>query len=73
MAKKLGNKDGRQLGKQQLGSGIDALFSRNKVEEEIDINPEGLVRELSSHFAMIPLREIERNPDQPRKEFDETA
>ena len=69
MAKKLGNR----VGKQQLGSGIDALFSRNKVEEEIDINPEGLVRELSSHFAMIPLAEIERNPDQPRKEFDEAA
>lgn len=69
MAKKLVNK----VGKQQLGSGIDALFTRTKVEEEIELNPEGLVKELSSHFAMIPLREIERNPDQPRKEFDEIA
>lgn len=67
MAKKLG-----KVSKLELGSGIDALFSP-KIEQEIQDNPEKVVRELSSVFAMIPIQQIESNPDQPRKDFSEEA
>ncbi|MEZ4986483.1 MAG: ParB/RepB/Spo0J family partition protein [Saprospiraceae bacterium] len=71
MAKQLGKKPS----KGQLGSGIDALFGggAKKVAEAIAENPTEVVRELARHFAMIPLAEIERNPDQPRYEFDTEA
>jgi ParB family transcriptional regulator, chromosome partitioning protein len=72
MAKKLGSK----ASKLQIGEGIEALFgsggSKN-MDEAIAANPEFVVRELAKHFAMIPLAEIERNPDQPRYDFDEEA
>lgn len=68
MAKKLVNK----VGKKELGSGIDALFSP-KIEQAIKDNPEQVVRELSSVFATIPIQQIEANPDQPRKDFSEEA
>ena len=72
MAKKLGSK----ASKQQLGSGIDALFgggSKRVVDKAIAENTEDVVRELAKKFALIPVAEIERNPDQPRYEFDEEA
>ncbi len=69
MAKKLGSK----ATKNQLGSGIDALFGGKKVEQEIAQNPERVVKELAKHFAMIPVAEIERNPDQPRYDFNPEA
>ena len=69
MAKKLGSK----ATKNQLGSGIDALFGGKKVDQEIAENPEAVVKELARHFAMIPISEIERNPDQPRYDFNEEA
>lgn len=72
MAKKLGSK----ASKQQLGSGIDALFgggSKRVVDKAIAENTEDVVRELAKNFATIPLAQIERNPDQPRYEFDEEA
>ena len=56
-----------------LGSGVEALFAGKKVEQELAENPEKVVKELSKHFAMIPLAEIERNPDQPRYDFNEEA
>ncbi len=61
-----------RVGTKQLGSGIDALFSA-KMDEAIRENPAEVVRELSHTFAMIPIGEIEANPDQPRKEFDADA
>jgi len=61
-----------RVGAKQLGSGIDALFSA-KMDEAIRENPVEVVRELSHTFAMIPIGEIEANPDQPRKEFDSDA
>ena len=73
MAKKLGSK----ASKQQLGSGIDALFSgggtKRTVDKAIAENTAEVVRELAKKFALIPLSQIERNPDQPRYDFDEDA
>jgi ParB family chromosome partitioning protein len=72
MAKKLGTK----ASKQQLGSGIDALFgsgSKKSVDKAIAENPAEVVKELAKNFATIPLAHIERNPDQPRYDFDEEA
>ncbi|MEL7421608.1 MAG: ParB/RepB/Spo0J family partition protein [Bacteroidota bacterium] len=73
MARKLGSK----ASKKQLGSGIDALFgsagSKKTVEKAIAENPAEVVRELAKNFATISLAEIERNPDQPRYDFDEDA
>ena len=71
MAKKLG----RKATKSQLGTGIDALFGggKKKVEKALVDNAEEVVKELAKNFAMIKLSEIERNPDQPRYDFEETA
>lgn len=65
----------RKASKAQLGSGIDALFGggKKKVEKALHDNPEEVVKELAKNFAMIKLSEIERNPDQPRYEFEENA
>lgn len=69
MAKKI-----RKVGasKADLGSGLDALFTK-KMDKDIAENPERVVKGLANNFAMIPLEHIERNMDQPRKEFDEEA
>lgn len=73
MAKKLGSK----TSKKQLGSGIDALFggagTKRTVDKAIAENTAEVVRELAKNFATISLSEIERNPDQPRYDFDEEA
>ncbi|MCO6488515.1 MAG: ParB/RepB/Spo0J family partition protein [Phaeodactylibacter sp.] len=45
----------------------------NISEEEIEQNPEKVVRELSHTVAMIPVSQIAPNPDQPRKDFDGEA
>jgi ParB family chromosome partitioning protein len=54
------------------GAGTSALIPDN-IDEQIANNPEGLVKELSSHFAMIPIAQIEANMDQPRREFEKEA
>lgn len=54
------------------GAGTAALIPDN-IDEQIATNPEGLVKELSSHFAMIPIEQVEANPDQPRREFEKEA
>jgi ParB family chromosome partitioning protein len=61
-----------KVGKRELGSGIDALFSP-KIDQEIQDNPEKVVREFSSVFATVPIGQVEANPDQPRKDFSEEA
>ena len=43
-----------------LGRGLDAIFLDNSVEE-------------SGSVTMLRLSDIEPNPDQPRREFDEEA
>lgn len=66
---------GSKATKGQLADGMDILFrgSKKKIEEELTQNPERVVKELAKHFAMIPLAQIERNPDQPRYDFNEDA
>ncbi len=60
----------KKVQKKQLGLGVRALLSNidagNEATEEV-------VKELSGSVAMIPSSEIEVNPFQPRKEFDEEA
>lgn len=54
------------------GGGIHAIIPKN-IDEEIKKDPEKIVKEFSQHFAMIPIKEIEPNPGQPRKDFDQEA
>ncbi|MEN0002779.1 MAG: ParB/RepB/Spo0J family partition protein [Bacteroidota bacterium] len=68
MAKRLGSKKV----KRSLNSSLDFLIP-SKIDEEVSKNPQKAIKELSQKFAMIPLKEIEANPDQPRKEFAEEA
>lgn len=85
MAKKISSKNPTKVSKDQLrssiqsrfagtgsGGGIHAIIPKN-IDEEIEKNPEKIVKEFSQHFAMIPLKEIEANPGQPRKDFDPEA
>ncbi|KAA3637408.1 MAG: ParB/RepB/Spo0J family partition protein [Bacteroidetes bacterium] len=51
------------------GGGIHAIIPKN-IDEEIKKDPKKVVKEFSQHFAMIPIKEIEANPSQPRKDFD---
>lgn len=57
--------------KKDLGLGIRALLSN--IEQENLEQREEVVRELAHTVAMIPLDQIEVNPFQPRKDFDEEA
>lgn len=52
------------------GGGIHAIIPKN-IDEEIKKDPTRVVKEFSQHFAMIPIKEIEANPGQPRKDFDQ--
>ena len=67
MAKKLQNRrNSSNKQKELLGKGVSALFKSSETTEEN-------VRALSGTVAMIPIGQIEVNPFQPRKEFDEDA
>lgn len=74
MARKLGGTRKKPT-KKALGDSMMAVFADNKkkVAEVIAENSDEMVKELAKNFAMIPLAHIERNPDQPRYEFDEDA
>lgn len=61
----------KKVKKKQLGMGVRALLTN--IEAESNEAPAEVVRELTSSVAMIPIEEIEVNPWQPRKEFDESA
>ncbi len=61
----------KKVSKKQLGKGIGALLSN--IENEVNENPQKVVKELSSGVATLPVASIEVNPFQPRTEFDETA
>lgn len=63
----------KKVQKRELGMGIRALLTNmddanTSPEEQVEV-----VRELAHTTAMIPVSQIEVNPYQPRKEFDETA
>ena len=61
----------KKVKKKKLGLGIRALLSN--MDEEVAKDQEKVVKELSHNVAMIPTREIEVNPFQPRNEFDQSA
>lgn len=51
--------------------GIRALLSN--IDQEVTVNPEKVVKELSRAVAEIPVEAVEVNPFQPRKDFDPDA
>ena len=53
---------GRGLDEISTGRGLDALIDTSEVKTQG-----------SSNLSEIPIEQIEPNPDQPRREFDETA
>jgi ParB family chromosome partitioning protein len=55
--------------KKDMGEGLKALFSN--IDQKVKEQPEEVVRELSNTIAFVPVNQIEVNPFQPRKEFDE--
>jgi len=59
--------------KEQLGKGIRALLSGIDEENPVkNINPQKVKKVLNT-IVDVPLNQIEVNPYQPRKHFDETA
>lgn len=72
MAKRLGKK---KVNKAKLGDSInnlDFLIPQN-IDQQMAENPEQAVKEMSQKFAMIPITQIQANPDQPRREFEKEA
>ena len=64
----------KKASKKELGKGIRALLGN--IESEVNSKSKAkkeVVEKLSSNFATIPTSQIEVNPHQPRKDFDETA
>lgn len=61
----------KQVKKKELGLGVRALLSN--IETQTQEKQAEVVRELTHTVAMIPIGEIEVNPFQPRKDFDENA
>lgn len=61
----------KQVKKKELGLGVRALLSN--IEAQTQEKQAEVVRELTHTVAMIPVGEIEVNPFQPRKDFDEDA
>jgi len=62
----------KNVKKKELGLGIRALLN-NLDEQPPPEKQEEMVRELSHTVALIPVAQIEVNPFQPRKDFDEDA
>ncbi|WP_373548775.1 ParB/RepB/Spo0J family partition protein [Haliscomenobacter sp.] len=72
MAKKVvRNEPGKKVTRDNLGAGLRAVFSADKLEEAIELNQDELVNELMANFLMIPIEQIEGNINQPRKDFTE--
>lgn len=72
MAKKVvRNEPGKKVTRDNLGAGLRAVFNADNLSEAIAEDPAAVVKELSNHFLMIPIEEIERNRDQPRTHFSE--
>lgn len=70
MAKPRIKSSGNTVGRKQLNQGLDKLFGGN-IDKAIEEDPEKVAKELSNTVAMIPMQQIESNPDQPRKDFDQ--
>ncbi len=52
----------------RAGAGLQAVLPQRLEEDR-----EGTIQALSRQFAMLPLKDIFPNPDQPRKEFEKEA
>lgn len=65
MAKKVKTKD--------LGKGIGALLGSFGDATEVPVPSQKIVQELSNKIIDIPVDSIEKNPEQPRKNFDVEA
>ena len=64
----------KKLNKADFGKGIRALLANpQQLEQAVQENPQEVVRELTHSVAMLPIKQIEANPFQPRSEFDQTA
>ena len=61
----------KKVKKKELGQGLKALLSN--IDTQVERQPEKVVKELSSTVAFVPVSEIQVNPYQPRKDFDEDA
>lgn len=72
MAKKVvRNEPGKKVTRDNLGAGLRAVFSAEKLEEAIELHQDELVNEIMANFLMIPIEQIEGNINQPRKDFTE--
>jgi hypothetical protein len=58
-------------GKKGLGRGFDALIPTDVLDETFDVTAEQ--DEKTSELRYLKLTDIEPNPDQPRKDFDNTV
>lgn len=56
-------------GQLKKGKGRSAIIPNN-IDEQYKKDPKKVAQEFSQNFAMVPLKQVEPNPDQPRKEFD---
>ena len=72
MAKKIARKPVKKVSRDKLGAGIGAIFNKD-IEDKIAENPQEVVKELSNTIAMIPVENIEVNPNNPRNYFNEEA
>ena len=61
----------KKVKKKELGLGIKALLSN--IDTKVEENPQSVVKELANSIAFIAVQQVEVNPFQPRKEFDEEA
>jgi len=68
----------KKASKAKLGSGLDALFGGSRMDKTkqldkaLESSPKETVAALSNKFLVLPISKINANPDQPRKEFEET-
>ena len=58
---------------QRSGNGRGAVIPTGDIEEKIQNHPEEAVPEWATNFAIIPVKQVEPNPDQPRQDFDTEA
>ncbi len=61
----------KKIKRKELGKGIGALLGSFSGDTEIPVPSQEEVEELSSIIIEIPINSIEKNPQQPRKNFDE--
>lgn len=74
MAKKVVRSEvGKKVTRHDLGAGLRAVFNADNLSEAIAEDQEAVVKELSNHFLMIPIDQIEPNPGQPRNQFSEDS